>query len=881
MKTIKFLLAILFSIAIAACGGGGGYGGGGSTPTYSISGTVSGTATSGVLITVSGTATATATTGAGGTYTISGLANGSYTVTPSLGGKIFTPNSLSVTVSGTNMTAQNFVAANNTLSTYSISGTISGAPSGMTIALTGGSIGSTVTSTGGTYTFTGLLPGAYTLTPSSTSFTFAPTSTSVTITASPLTAATIVATAIPVAHSISGTVSGPFTSGVLITVTGTATATATTGAGGTYTVTGLFDGSYTVTPSYAGYTFTPNSTAVTISGLNLTGKNFTSAVIIAPTYTLSGTVNGPYVAGVTITMSGAGTATTTTNASGAYSFANLPAGTYILTPTLAGYAYIPAAPSVVITNADMTQVFAASSAIASSSVSGTITYAGAKTGLVYLRVFNSGGCTNCSASAGTSIALTSGSGSYTIRGLQPNTYTVTAEMDTLNTGAPNATNPAGSSAAFTTVAGTDNTGVSITVADPTLPVPVTPAAPSISPGNGSAFVQYTPPTDSSGKEIATSYKIYWGTDVAASTGGGNTTFKAQGTNQNVYFLSGLPNVGLYFKMTAFVGITESTVPTPTVVGPVTIGATTLANTVSGTVTFPVAATGPMMVGVFSNSGIYFTRIASPVSPQSYSIAGVVSGSYQSFAVLDMNGNGIIDTGDLSNTNGNTPSITVSGATTSNLTLNSATTATVNTDHWSDGVSSSYSLNLGINDGIKRSVAVTLISGLNVAVPFDMGAATNNNTMNVQLSTTPAVNDSYVFLVTFSDGSPPQIITGSVTGVLSSLNSFASSLTPVTSGGLGTACNNVCSTSVPLFTWAAPSTPPAPFTYRLNLNGSDANWNYPKDNGMPSTTTPLQVLYNADGNASISSLTTGIIYTWQVQVQDANRNSATRSTTYSY
>jgi uncharacterized protein (DUF2141 family) len=873
MKTIKFLLAILFSIAIAACGGGGGYGGG-SAPTYSISGTVSGTATSGVLITVSGTATATAITGAGGTYTISGLANGSYTVTPSLGGKIFTPNSRSVTVSGTNMTAQNFVAANNTLSTYSISGTISGAPSGMTIALTGGSTGSTVTSTGGTYTFTGLLPGTYTLTPSSTSFTFAPTSTSVTIVAGPVTATTIVANAIPVAHTISGTVSGPFTSGVLITVTGTATATATTGAGGTYTVPGLFDGSYTVTPSYAGYTFTPNSTAVTISGANLTGKNFTSAVVIAPTYTLSGTVTGPYVAGVTITMSGAATATTTTNASGAYSFANLPAGTYTLTPTLAGYAYIPAAPAVTV-SANTVQGFVASSAVTSYSISGTVSYpVGTKTGPVYLRVFNSVGCTNCSSSAGTLIAAP---GTYTIRGLQPNTYTVTAEMDTLNTGAPNATNPAGSSATAT-ISGANLTGVNITITDPTLPAPVTPAAPSIFPGNGSAFVQYSPPT-ANGQEIATSYKIYWGTTNTALTGGGNTTFAAQGNNQNVYILSGLTDTAvLYFKMSAIVGATESALSAAS--GPVTIGATTGANTVSGTVTFPVAATGPMIVGLFSNTGIYFKRYTSPSSPLSYSIAGVASGSYQSFAVLDMNGNGLIDTGDLSNTNNNTPSITVSGATTSNLTLNSATTATVNTDHWSDGVSSGYSLNLGINDGIKRSVAVTLISGLNVAVPFDMGANTNNNTMNVQLSTTPAVNDSYVFQVTVTDGITltTQNITGSVTGVLSSLNSFASSLTPVTSGGLGTACNNVCSTTVPLFTWVAPVSPPTPYTYKLNLNGitDSTNWNYPKDNDLPSTT--LSALYNADGQAS-GPLTSTFSYRWQVQVRDGNRNSATRQTTY--
>ncbi|MCI4398646.1 MAG: metallophosphoesterase, partial [Acidobacteria bacterium] len=51
--------------------------------TYSISGTVSGAATSGVTMTLSGAASKTTTTASDGTYTFSGLANGSYTVTPS------------------------------------------------------------------------------------------------------------------------------------------------------------------------------------------------------------------------------------------------------------------------------------------------------------------------------------------------------------------------------------------------------------------------------------------------------------------------------------------------------------------------------------------------------------------------------------------------------------------------------------------------------------------------------------------------------------------------------------------------------------------------------------------------------------------------------
>jgi len=98
----------------------------------------------------------------------------------------------------------------------------------------------------------------------------------------------------------------------------------------------------------------------------------------------------------------------------------------------------------------------------------------------------------------------------------------------------------------------------------------------------------------------------------------------------MYFLSGLTNGSLYFKMTAWVGATESAAST--VVGPVTIGATTGANHVSGTVTIPGTATGPMMGrrGISDGGSTYFTASRSPVSPQSYSIAGVTSGSYGVF-----------------------------------------------------------------------------------------------------------------------------------------------------------------------------------------------------------------------------------------------------------
>jgi hypothetical protein len=78
-------------------------------------------------------------------------------------------------------------------------------------------------------------------------------------------------------YSISGrvTAKNKGLSGTTMTLTGAASATTTTDTSGNYTFSELLNGSYTVTPSKTGYTFTPTNMAVTISGANVTGRNFT------------------------------------------------------------------------------------------------------------------------------------------------------------------------------------------------------------------------------------------------------------------------------------------------------------------------------------------------------------------------------------------------------------------------------------------------------------------------------------------------------------------------------------------------------------------------------------------------------------------------------
>jgi hypothetical protein len=81
----------------------------GGTTTYSISGTITNGA--GAAVALSGTSSGSTTADSSGNYTLGGLSNGTYTVTPTQSGYTFSPASRSVTISGANVTAVNFTGS--------------------------------------------------------------------------------------------------------------------------------------------------------------------------------------------------------------------------------------------------------------------------------------------------------------------------------------------------------------------------------------------------------------------------------------------------------------------------------------------------------------------------------------------------------------------------------------------------------------------------------------------------------------------------------------------------------------------------------------------------------------------------------------------------
>jgi hypothetical protein len=164
-------------------------------------------------------------------------------------------------------------------------------------------------------------------------------------------------------YDISGNVTsgGSPMAGVTITLSGARSDTTSTDSSGNYIFDGLLNGNYTITPGKTGYTFTPASRNVGVSNGDLISQNFSGTP--SAIYSISGTVtNGASVlSGITMTLSGAASGTTTTNSSGNYTFSGLTNGTYTIAPSKTGYTFSPTSITTAINGANLSgQNFTAS-----------------------------------------------------------------------------------------------------------------------------------------------------------------------------------------------------------------------------------------------------------------------------------------------------------------------------------------------------------------------------------------------------------------------------------------------------------------------------------------------------------------------------------------
>ena len=214
---------------------------------------------------------------------------------------------------------------------YLLSGQISvgGLPfSGVTVNLAGASPASAITTSNGTYSFTINVVGDYTLTATQKFYTFIPAPILI---ANLANSQTVNFAAVRDTHSVTGIVKDEQGTGV----GGVSLMLESSSGAGPISTTSASDGSYSFKNVPAGYDYkvTPTDTALfAFTSQNITELKDNAVLTFNATlrqYTISGhmtdNVQGG-VSGVTVTLTGAATASVTTDANGNYSFPNLFAG---------------------------------------------------------------------------------------------------------------------------------------------------------------------------------------------------------------------------------------------------------------------------------------------------------------------------------------------------------------------------------------------------------------------------------------------------------------------------------------------------------------------------------------------------------------------------
>lgn len=381
---------------------------------------------------------------------------------------------------------------------------------------------------------------------------------------------------------------------------------------------------------------------------------------------------------VTLTnAAGALVGTQSTDANGDYSFASVPYETYTVTPSIPGASssvFYPASYSAVASASNITgDNF---SATVGYTISGTVSYTGGQqtSGQIYLTL--TGSVCGGQGTPGTSVAypFTSG-GSFSIRGVPPGTYGVSAYLDpsSLGQGAQNFIDPTGSSSSASSTTNANSSGIvsgaTVQLSDPTFATPTSNPSFHALPINGGWLLYYSPPSSGNGVEAANEYIVNWaqasGTDsdgsycllgggsdgkqfATSDPGYGTHTFSAIGANGPTLWILNNKSMGTnafssgksYCFQVRAVDSFDTANPHPSGAWasitdgdgnaePVTPGTSTTfcssnCTTVSGAVTVPAGVTikpnAALYMGVFQQSAssngpsaIYATETDSPVS----------------------------------------------------------------------------------------------------------------------------------------------------------------------------------------------------------------------------------------------------------------------------
>ncbi|HZQ51577.1 MAG TPA: carboxypeptidase regulatory-like domain-containing protein [Bryobacteraceae bacterium] len=492
--------------------------------------------------------------------------------------------------------------------------------------------------------------------------------------------------------------------------------TVTADGSGNYTFTAVSNGTYTITPSKSGVTFTPATQAATVASGNVTGVNFTS---VAATGTVSGTVtnsSGTAVSGATVSYTGG---STTTASDGTYTLTNVSVGTVSLTAAATGYQSSTQSVAVT-TGATTTQNFSLTAA--AGTVSGTVSNSGG-TAISGATVSYSGGSTT-----------TASNGTYTLSNVPAGIVNFTAS----------ATGYQSSIQSVTVAANTTTTqNFTLATAVGTLSGTVKNSAGTAISG---ASVSYT-----GGSTVTAANGTYTLSNVPVGTV--NLTASAAGYQSSTQAVTVAANTTTTqnFTLSTAVGTISGTVTNSggTAISGATVsysggstttasnGTYTLSNVPTGTVSLTAAATG------YQSSTQTITVTASTTTTQNFTLSaavGTISGSVTSSAGTAISGatvsysGGSVTTGangtyTLSNVPAGAASVTAAAtgyqSSTQNVTVTAGNTTTQNF---------TLSTSAGAISGTVKNATGAAISGATVS--YGGGSATTAANGSYTLSNVP-------------------------------------------------------------------------------------------------------------------------------------------------
>ncbi len=517
-------------------------------------------------------------------------------------------------------------------------------------------------------------------------------------------------------------------------------------------------------------------------------------------------------------------------------------------------------------------ILAAAGTAQAYSISGTVTNTTSTAGRVYLSLDHQGGG---STNLGVSVNVAANSSApFSIRGVfYPGNYVIKAFLDTAGNGIRYANSPAGSSGNISL--GSSNVpGIDFSVSSP-VPVGLTGKIPdpAIAAISNIAAINFD-----SGQMMADEafipefLHVYWGYASDNLVNMNNVAVDGRG---DVLILTGLSGVTLYVKLVPVVsGIEDTTHASNIVSAPLLTptGNSTLIGKVISTGIAKSSATPLFLAAVSDTGGFYINGVSNPSDTQDYTITGVPAGTYNIYAILDMNGNNVIDIGDIQNSDKETPTITADG--TSSLTVPDVILTAQNSDvrsgtiHMRTDGGDSYALTLSIRDQTKLVVngAITGGTQLSSYVPIDIARGDwSEMSFFSGVPARPSIGDLYRVHIEYSDNTSEDLDLP-VTAVL---DNFALPIYP--SG------NTAPDSLNPLFSWRAATRTPGYYGYKIWVQNADYTNAWYKDNSMPAN--QISVSYNNDGNASLNQLVSGSTYTWTIAVRDFFGNEAFYQTSF--